>query len=80
MRTRDAREIRHVQARSPIEPSLWPAELADAMADLRPAVERLRRGEWRLLIMGPCSSRERDEAVLLSARLVEIAEAVGAGR
>jgi 3-deoxy-D-arabino-heptulosonate 7-phosphate (DAHP) synthase len=80
MRTRDARAIRHIQAQGPVEQSLLPPDLAAAVADLKPAVERLRRGEWRLLILGPCSSRERDEAALLSARLMEIAEVVGAGR
>ena len=54
-------------------------DLADTVAALRPQLERLRRGEWRLLIMGPATSRERDEAALLSARLMDLADAVVEG-
>lgn len=49
------------------------AELLDAV---RPSVDRLRRGEWRLLLTGPRNSAERDEAAMFQARLLELLESL----
>lgn len=51
-------------------------DVTETLAALRPQLARLRRGEWRLIIVGPATTRERDEAALLSARILDLADAV----
>lgn len=53
-----------------------PVEVMDALAALQPGLHRLRRREWRVMVIGPSSSRERDAAAIFSARLHDLADAV----
>lgn len=47
------------------------AEIVGLLDDLRPALERINRGEWRILVMGPTTAAEREEARTLHARLLD---------
>jgi len=82
MRTQDARAIRQLETdareRLPVEP--MPIDVVDAVADLQPLLDRVRRGEWRVTIDGPQSPRERDAAALLTVRLMDLAEVLEARR
>jgi hypothetical protein len=83
MRTYDARLNRQLQAQAqdgatPAE--LVPVDILNAVAGLQPSLDRLRRGEWRVLIMGPKDSRERDAASLFHVHLLDLADALEARR
>lgn len=78
MRTIDARAHRALDASDNHE--LIPVDLVDAVSDLRPSLDRVRRGEWRLLLFGPRSAQERDAAAMFQSRLLDLADAINGRR
>lgn len=56
----------------PHSPEAHAGEIVGLLDDLRQAVERINRGEWRLLVMGPTNASEREEARMFHARLLEL--------
>lgn len=61
---------------TPVPYELIPVTVVEALSSLRPQLDRLRRRQWRVLIMGPTSPRERDEAATFAARLLDLADAL----
>lgn len=74
--TREARRLELAAQDSP--PELLPVDVADAVANLQPALERLRRGEWRLIAMGPATASERDEARMFPVHLANLSAVIRA--
>lgn len=56
------------------------ADTASFLTDMQPALEHIRRGEWRLMIIGPASSAERALASMFQARLLDALERLEAKR
>ena len=75
MRTVARRAVRSLLLELP-----QPSDPAEAIAAIRPLLERVRRGDWTLEVKGPASTRERDEAGFFSARLLDLADALKARR
>jgi hypothetical protein len=80
MRTYDARLNRQLQAQDGAPTELVPVDILNAVAGLQPSLDRVRRGEWRVLIMGPKDSRDRDAASLFHVHLLDLADALEARR
>ena len=59
---------------------LIPVPVVDAVANLQPALDRIRRGEWRVIVMGPHSSCERDQARMFPVHLLDLADALDGQR
>ena len=74
MRTVDRRAQLRLQ--ETIEPPFH--TLTELAVLLRPTYARPRRGEWRVLITGPRTARQREEASLFQARLMELADVLEA--
>lgn len=67
-----------LQAGEPVE--LMPAEVVNAVAELQPALDRLRSGAWRLLVVGCTNATDRNEAATFAPRLLNLADALHARR
>lgn len=81
MRTYDARLNRQLQLQDTgARAEMVPVDILNAVAGLQPALDRVRRGEWRLLVMGPQDARERDAASLFHVHLLDLADALEARR
>jgi len=74
MKTSDQRYIRRMKGFGLLRDV--PDGTVDALTALRPMLQRIRRGDWRVMVMGPTSARERDEAATFSARLCDLADYV----
>ena len=72
MRTTERRAVLRLSSQR-ILPTADPLEV---VAGLRPALERLRTGQWQLMVVGCASARERDEASMLQCRLLDLADAL----
>lgn len=64
----------------PASVELIPVPVVDAVANLQPALDRIRRGEWRVMVTGPRSSHERDVARMFPVHLLDLADALNAQR
>jgi hypothetical protein len=74
MRTVDARRIR--KALDSCLQELPARDQAEALHLLRPVLERVRAGEWRIELSGPRTATELDAAALFEAQLIELADAI----
>lgn len=63
---------RSFQAACSVVPAAPQPTPAETVAALRPIAERLRRGEWRVLVTGPRTSTERDLAAMFQARVLDL--------
>jgi hypothetical protein len=69
----------HVQTESdPME--LVPVQILDAVANLQPVLDRLRRRQWELSVSGAESPADRELAQLLPVYLLDLADALDARR
>lgn len=59
---------------------LMPVPVVDAVANLQPALDRIRSGEWRVMVMGARSASERDTARMFPVHLLDLADALDAQR
>lgn len=64
--------------------SLWSelgtGDSAEVIAAIRPMLNRVRNGDWRLLVIGATSPHDRDQAATFAARLLDLADALEARR
>lgn len=60
--------------------ALVSADAVEAIAQLRPMLNSVRSGAWRVLVVGCSNSRERDAAAMFVPRLLDLADALNARR
>jgi hypothetical protein len=70
MRTTDARAIRRMLQVDPLG-ELSPSDPSETLMALRPVIDRIRRGDWRLEVAGPQTAADADGLALLQVRLFE---------
>lgn len=57
-----------------------PVDLLDAVAGLQPGLDRLREGDWRVLILGARCAADRRAAAAFQAALLNLSDVLEARR
>jgi hypothetical protein len=79
--TQEARQARLILMAGAVQPAeLVPVDILDAVCNLQPALDRLRRGEWEIQVTGASSPSDRDCARLFPVHLLDLADALDARR
>lgn len=77
--SRAVRAARRVHA-SALMSELPPGDVSEILAALRPALVRIRRGEWRLQVDGAASPHDSDLARMVPVRFLELCDLLDGGR